>query len=130
MSVHHLDCIRAWFGDPYGVFCSVRPDPRTTFSHSDGICTIILEYGNALRCVVVDDIWTGPAREGAPADLHISWRIEGLDGLAIGDIGWCRSPDTTASAMCCAKKSDNVFRQFCRNRVGFLMCLAARWADC
>jgi galactose mutarotase-like enzyme/predicted dehydrogenase len=119
MSVHHFDCMRAWFGDPDGVFCSVRPDPRTRFSHSDGICTTILEYGNGLRCVVVDDVWTGPAREGAPADLHISWRIEGLDGLAIGDIGWCRDPYTTPSTMRYAKKGDNVFRQFCPKQSWF-----------
>lgn len=112
MSVHHLDCMRAWFGEPDGVFCSVRPDPRTKFSHTDGICTTILQYANGLRCVVVDDVWTGPAREGAPADLRITWRIEGLDGLAIGDIGWCHDPYTTPSTMRYTRKGDNAFREF------------------
>ena len=67
MSIHHLDCMRYWFGDPERVFCSTRPDPRTGFPHTDGICTTILEYENGLRCVVIDDVWTGPVRKDARA---------------------------------------------------------------
>jgi hypothetical protein len=70
----------------------VRSDPRTTFAHKDGICTYILEYSNGLRCVGIDDTWTGPAKEGCPSDNYIKWRIEGFNGLAIGDIGWCKDP--------------------------------------
>jgi len=87
MSIHHLDTFRFWFGDPRQIYCSVRPDPRTKFNHQDGICTYILEYDNGLRSVGIDDTWTGPAREGCPPDIYIKWRIEGLNGLAIGDIG-------------------------------------------
>ena len=32
---------------------------------------------------------------GGDRDIGIEWRIEGLDGLAIGDIGWCHDPYTT-----------------------------------
>ncbi|MBT5707341.1 MAG: Gfo/Idh/MocA family oxidoreductase, partial [Verrucomicrobia bacterium] len=99
MSIHHLDCFRYWFGDPEGIFCSVRPDPRTTFPHDDGICTYILNYANGLRCVGVDDTWTGPAREGCPGEIGIEWRLEGLKGLAIGEIGWCQEPYTTPSTL-------------------------------
>jgi predicted dehydrogenase len=99
MSIHHLDCFRYWFGDPEGVFCSVRPDPRTAFPHDDGICTYILNYANGLRCVGVDDTWTGPAREGCPGEIGIEWRVEGLKGLAIGEIGWCQDPYTTPSTV-------------------------------
>jgi galactose mutarotase-like enzyme/predicted dehydrogenase len=112
MSIHHLDCMRSWFGDPEGVFCSARPDPRTQFPHSDGICTTILEYANGLRCVIVDDVWTGPAKEGCPSDIRIEWRIEGLDGLAIGDLGWCKDPYTTPSTMRYAHKGDAAFQNF------------------
>ena len=94
MSIHHLDCMRFWFGDPQRIYCSTRDDPRTNFAHTDGICTSILEYANGLRCVIIDDIWTGPAREGCPGDIRINWRIEGMDGLAMGDIGWCKDPYT------------------------------------
>ena len=85
MSIHHLDCMRYWFGEPERLSCSTRSDPRTKFPHTDGICTTILEYANDLRCIVIDDVWTGPTEEGCPGDIRIEWRIEGLDGLAIGD---------------------------------------------
>ncbi len=99
MSIHHLDCFRYWFGDPEGIYCSVREDPRTSFPHADGICTYILNYANGMRCVGIDDTWTGPAREGCPGDLGIHWRIEGMKGLASGSIGWCHDPYTTPSTI-------------------------------
>jgi predicted dehydrogenase len=99
MSIHHLDTFRYWFGNPEGIYCSVRTDPRTKFSHTDGICTYVVEYGDGLRCVGIDDTWTGPAKEGCPADIRIEWRIEGTKGLAIGDIGWCKNPYTTPSTI-------------------------------
>jgi len=110
MSIHHLDTFRYWFGDPERIYCSTRPDPRTKFPHTDGICTYILEYANGLRCVAIDDTWTGPAREGCPADISIKWRIEGLNGLAIGSIGWCQDPCTTPSTIQYAAKGDPGFQ--------------------
>jgi len=109
MSIHHLDTFRYWFGDPEGIYCSVRTDPRTQFPHSDGICTYILEYKNGLRCVGIDDTWTGPAKEDCPSDIYIRWRIEGLNGLAIGDIGWCKDPFTTPSTIRFASKGQKNF---------------------
>ena len=110
MSIHHFDCMRHWFGSPDRVYCSTRADPRTEFPHSDGICTTIFEYDDTgMRAVVVDDVWTGPAREGCPADIRIEWRIEGLDGLAIGNIGWCQDPYTTPSTVRFACKGDTDF---------------------
>ncbi len=111
MSIHHLDCFRYWFGGPEGIYCSMRADPRTQFAHADGICTYILDYANGLRCVGIDDPWTGPAKEGCPADIYLRWRIEGLNGLAIGDIGWCRDPYTTPSTIKFASKGDNEFHE-------------------
>ena len=111
MSIHHLDTFRYWFGDPEGIYCSVRTDPRTKFRHTDGICTYILEYGKGLRCVGIDDTWTGPAKEGCPAEIRIEWRIEGTKGLAIGDIGWCKSPYTTPSTIRYAAVGDKEFHQ-------------------
>jgi predicted dehydrogenase len=111
MSIHHLDCFRYWFGNPERIFCSVRPDPRTKFPHQDGICAYILEYTSGLRCVAIDDTWTGPAKEGCPADIYIRWRIEGVNGLAIGDIGWCKDPYTTPSTLKFAARGDPEFHQ-------------------
>lgn len=111
MSIHHLDCFRYWFGDPARIYCSVRTDPRTSFPHVDGIAAYILEYDSGLRCIGLDDTWTGPAKEGCPADLRIQWRIEGLDGLALGDIGWCKDPYTTPSTLRWAAKGDAGFHE-------------------
>jgi predicted dehydrogenase len=79
--------------------------------HTDGIAAYILEYASGLRCLGLDDTWTGPAREGCPADIRIEWRIEGLDGLAIGEIGWCQDPYTTPSRLRWAAKGDKTFHQ-------------------
>ncbi len=99
MSIHHLDTMRFWFGDPQRVFASFRTDPRTTFDHVDGIGLYILEYASGLRCMICDDVWTGPAREGAAADLGIGYRIEGTTGLAEGTIGWPNYPERQPSTL-------------------------------
>ena len=99
MSIHHLDTFRYWFGDPVRVFASVRPDPRTKFPHEDGICLYILEYANGLRATSCDDVWAGPSKEGAAADIDIKWRIEGMKGLARGTIGWPSYPERTPSTL-------------------------------
>ncbi len=101
MSIHHLDTFRYLFGDPRRVFASVRPDPRTArkFDHHDGICLYILEYDDGLRAAAWDDVWTGPALEGAEADIAIRWRVEGDQGLARGTIGWPNYPQRTPSTL-------------------------------
>jgi predicted dehydrogenase len=101
MSIHHLDAFRYLFGDPVRVFASVREDPRTArkFAHADGICLYILEYANGLRAAAWDDVWTGPALEGAEPDIGIRWRVEGLQGTARGTIGWPEYPAATPSSL-------------------------------
>lgn len=99
MSVHHLDCYRFWFGNPVRVLASTRPDPRTRFPHRDGINLYILEWASGLRASAWDDVWAGPVKEGAAGDTHVHWRIEGTDGLAIGDIGWPKYPTRTPSTI-------------------------------
>lgn len=99
MSIHHLDTFRYWLGDPIRVFCSTRPDPRTSFEHSDGICLYILEYENGARASSWDDVWAGPANEGAAKDIGINWRVEGTTGMARGTIGWPEYPARTPSTL-------------------------------
>lgn len=99
MSIHHLDAFRFLFGDPERIFASVRTDPRTKFPHTDGICLYTLEYANGFRAAAWDDVWTGPAREGSSGDIHIQWRVEGTDGLALGTIGWPKYPRRSPSTL-------------------------------
>ncbi|KAA5542799.1 Gfo/Idh/MocA family oxidoreductase [Roseiconus nitratireducens] len=99
MSIHHLDTMRYWLGEPRRVFASFRTDPRTAFEHVDGIGLYVLEYDSGVRCLICDDVWTGPAREGAAADLGIHWRVEGTQGLAKGEIGWPKYPERQPSTI-------------------------------
>ena len=101
MSIHHLDTFRFLFGDPLRVFASTRPDPRTArdFKHTDGICLYILEYAGGMRAASTDDVWTGPALEGAEKDISIRWRVEGTEGMARGTIGWPDYPARTPSTL-------------------------------
>lgn len=101
MSIHHLDSFRYLFGDPVRVFASVAEDPRLgkKFKYEDGIALYILEYENGFRASAWDDIWTGPSREGAEADIYIKWRVEGTEGTAKGTIGWPAYPEPTPSTL-------------------------------
>jgi len=92
MSIHHLDTFRYWLGTPDRVLASTRPDPRTKFPHRDGINLYILEYENGARASSWDDVWAGPCKEGVAGDIGIRWRIEGIDGLMQGTIGWPKYP--------------------------------------
>jgi hypothetical protein len=99
MSIHHLDTFRYWLGTPDRVLASTRPDPRTRFAHTDGINLYILEYDHGPRATAWDDVWAGPAKEGAAADLRIHWRVEGTHGVARGTIGWPSYPVRTPSTL-------------------------------
>jgi predicted dehydrogenase len=99
MSIHHLDTFRYWFGTPDRVLASTRPDPRTQFPHRDGINLYVLEYDSGVRATSWDDVWAGPAREGAAADIGIRWRVEGTTGLARGAIGWPGYPARVPSTL-------------------------------
>lgn len=111
MSIHHLDTFRFWFGNPVRVFASVRSDPRTKFAHEDGICLYILEYANGLRAMSCDDVWAGPTKEGAAADIGIKWRVEGTTGMARGTIGWPSYPARTPSTLDYTTTSSNDWHQ-------------------
>ena len=99
MSIHHLDTFRYWLGDPARVLASTRPDPRTRFAHEDGVNLYILEYDNGARASAWDDVWAGPAREGAGADIAVRWRVEGTKGLTLGTIGWPGWPERVPSTI-------------------------------
>lgn len=107
MSIHHLDTFRYWLGTPKRIFASVRPDPRTEFDHNDGIALYILEYENGVRASSCDDVWAGPAREGAASEIGINWRLEGTKGIAAGTIGWPDYPTRAPSTLRYSTTSDH-----------------------
>lgn len=105
VSIHHIDIFRYLFGDPDYVMASARPDPRTEFKHIDGIAMYIFEYQNDFRAISVDDVWAWPGKVDDPErDIYIKWRVEGLEGIAKGTIGWPYYPVPTPSTLDFASK--------------------------
>jgi predicted dehydrogenase len=98
MGIHHIDAFRYLFGDPEKVTAVTRRDPRTSFAHIDGISQYTFQYASGLMATSLDDVWTGPHGE-SESDIYIKWRVEGLDGLAWGTIGWPSYPDRTPSTL-------------------------------
>jgi predicted dehydrogenase len=88
MSVHHLDVLRFLFGDPDEITTLTRKDPRTKFEHADGITVSTIRFPTGVLAVSLEDVWSGPRQEGYRDDQHITWRVEGLQGVAKGTIGW------------------------------------------
>jgi predicted dehydrogenase len=99
MSIHHIDSFRYLFGEPESIFVSARKDPRTHFAHDDGICLYILEYADDLRAAAWDDVWAGPRNDRDDMNPYIRWRVEGLEGLAEGTLGWPNYPNRSPSTL-------------------------------
>jgi predicted dehydrogenase len=132
MSIHHLDTFRFLFGDPLRVYASVTKDPRTSknFDHEDGIALYILEYANGFRASAWDDVWAGPAREGAESDIYIRWRVEGTEGMARGTIGWPYYPEPTPSTLDYTTIAKKEWISPRWNEVWFRMHLPGPWRNC
>jgi predicted dehydrogenase len=96
MSIHHLDVLRFLFGDPVEIYTAVRRDPRTEFEHTEGIAVSTLKFPSEVLAITMEDVWSGPRQEGFDSDIYIKWRVEGLDGVAQGTIGWPGLPDGLA----------------------------------
>lgn len=81
MSIHHLDQFRFLFGDPAEVTAVTSTYPGQPWA-GDSIAIYALRYESGLLAVGFDD--------GFPwiRDWSVDYRIEGLDAIARGDIGW------------------------------------------
>lgn len=99
MSIHHLDVLRFLFGDPIEICTAARRDPRTEFRHTDGITVSILKFPSEVLAMTMEDVWSGPRQEGFDSDFYIKWRVEGLDGVAQGTIGWPDYPTGSPSTL-------------------------------
>jgi predicted dehydrogenase len=99
MSIHHLDVLRFLFGEPVEIYTAARPDPRTQFRHTDGICASTLRFESGVMAVSLEDVWTGPTADGFESDIYIKWRVEGTEGVAQGTIGWPDYPAGSPSTL-------------------------------
>ncbi len=101
MGVHHLDVLRFLFGDPDEITTLARQDPRTGFAHTDGIVVSTLKFPTGVMALSLEDVWSGPRAEDYKDDIFIAWRVEGLEGVAKGTIGW---PDGSPSTLTYASR--------------------------
>lgn len=99
MAIHHLDILRFLLGEPVSIYTAARADPRTGFAHTDGITVSTLRFASGALAVSMEDVWAGPREPGFQSDHHIKWRLEGLDGVAQGTIGWPDYPEGSPSTL-------------------------------
>jgi len=99
MSIHHLDALRFLFREVEEISTMARPDPRTGFAHTDGICVSTLRFRNGVLGLCIDDAWASPTDEGFDSDIFIRWRVEGEKGLVKGTVGWPDYPDGSPSTL-------------------------------
>jgi len=81
MSIHHLDQFRYLFGDPVEVTAITQRYPGQPWS-GDSIASYALRYEDGLVAYGLDD--------GFPwiRDWSVRYRVEGMDAIAMGEIGW------------------------------------------
>jgi predicted dehydrogenase len=76
-SIHYLDTIRALAGEPAGVYCRAVAHPAMP-EFQDTRSTIILDYGNALRCsLLLNHTYQQQGAHGASF-----LKVEGTEGAA------------------------------------------------
>jgi predicted dehydrogenase len=81
-SIHYLDAIRFLAGEPCGVFCRALADPRLP-DFRDTRSTVILDYGDRLRCSLVLNHTHGFGAQHRASML----KVEGTSGAALLTLG-------------------------------------------
>jgi predicted dehydrogenase len=81
MSIHHLDQYRMLFGEPVAVTCVTSRYPDQEWP-GESIASYTLHYPDGMLAMSLDD--------GFPwlTDWSVTWRIEGTEAIARGQIGW------------------------------------------
>jgi predicted dehydrogenase len=81
-SIHYLDVIRWFAGDPHGVYCCAVPDPQLP-DLADARSTIILDYRPAIRC----SLTLNHTHRGGAGDRSSFLKLEGTNGTALLTLG-------------------------------------------
>ena len=81
-SIHYLDMIRAWAGNPQGVFARTLSDPRST-DYAQTRTSAILDYGEGLR------VWmnVNHNHRGGNRFQMARFRLEGTEGSMVIKLG-------------------------------------------
>jgi predicted dehydrogenase len=81
-SIHYLDTIRAIAGEPRSVYCCAVADPELD-GFSDTRSTIILDYGQRIRC----SLMLNHVHRQDPAHRASMLKVEGTRGAAVLTLG-------------------------------------------
>ncbi len=81
-SIHYIDLLRAMLGEPHGVYCHGLPHPELP-DYADVRTSIILDYGNAVRC----SLTMNHAHDFAPRFAVSQLKLEGTRGAAVAKMG-------------------------------------------
>lgn len=81
-SIHYIDCIRSFLGDPAGVWARTVRHPDVEQLHSSKT-SAILEYGDELRCSLSTNHHHAHGQRHEVSNL----RLEGTDGAAVVQLG-------------------------------------------
>jgi predicted dehydrogenase len=81
-SIHYLDLIRSLIGEPHGVYCRGARHPSLD-GYADVRTSIILDYGNELRCSLTMNHTHDFGSRFAMSQL----KVEGTRGAAIAKMG-------------------------------------------
>jgi predicted dehydrogenase len=76
-SIHYLDLVRSWFGNPEGVYCKTVPNPQTP-ALAPTKSTILLDYGPSRRVLIA----TNHAHDFGDRYQHSFTQWEGTGGAA------------------------------------------------
>jgi predicted dehydrogenase len=81
-SIHYLDTIRMLAGEPFGVYCRVVAHPQLQ-EFNDPRSTIILDYGNQIRC----SLTLNHTHSFGPKHRASMLKVEGTAGAALLSMG-------------------------------------------
>jgi predicted dehydrogenase len=81
-SIHYLDVIRSFVGDPHGVYCRAVPHPQLS-AFPDTRSTIILDYGARVRC----SLTLNHTHRYAAGHRASFLKVEGTKGAALLTFG-------------------------------------------
>lgn len=101
MSVHHIDQMRMLFGEPARVSAHARKTPRQA-QFGETIALYALLYEDGFVASSVDDgvNWS--------TDFGIRYRIQGTEGLMLGEIGW---PHLTHSTLRIQRRGEDAWSE-------------------
>lgn len=82
-SIHYLDLVRSFLGDPRSVQAWVGGEPAGSKEYADTRSTAVLDYGNDLRCLIHTNHRHLYGREREASEI----KVEGTRGAAVARMG-------------------------------------------